>query len=418
MIKNIFKFAWRNIWRNWRRTALTSSAIAFAVISILFAQSYMTGIFENFGINLIKTETGHVRIASREFLRMERILPKDQLVYDSQNVEESLSALPGIVSMTERIKFHLILSHGEKNEPCIGVGINPEQEINYLDLRQSLLQGNYLRSSSPEMIIGHKLAEKIGASVGDELLAVTTDINYSTYALTFTVAGIFRTGFSYLDKSFFYIPLAKAQELLDCQGSVHEILLLVKDPNQAPKTASEIQNLLKEKGLNTALAVVPWQDHFMIKIYMPFASNFFASILMVIMLISALVILNTMLMAVLERTHEIGVIKSMGMRNKEIVFLILAESLFIGLIGTGIGGIIGSALSIYTQSTGLDFSQALDAVDIPIPYMTSVLYPKFSLKILLTSASFALVTTIIATLYPARKAAKIEPAEALRSSLK
>ncbi len=418
-MKDLLKLAWRNIWRNWRRTILTSFAVAFAVISIIFAHSYIKGIFESYTENFIKTETGHVKIASREFLRMERVMPKEHLIYDSQNIEESLSVLPGISSMTERIKFYLILSHEEKNELCLGVGINPEQETNFLNLEQYLIQGNHFQTSSQEMIIGYRLAEKLGVSLGDELLAVTTDINYSTYALTFTVAGIFKTGSTYMDKNFFYISLKKAQELLDCAGAVHEIFLLVEEPETAPEIASIIQNLLKEKDLDETLISIPWQEHFMIKTIGPFASNFYASIMLIIMLIAGLVILNTMLMAVLERTHEIGIIKSMGMRDKGIVFLILIEALFIGILGTSIGGLLGSSLSIIVQNTGIDFSQVMENIEVPIAtFISTTIYPKFTLSILIGSISFGLVTTLLAALYPAFKASRMTPVDALRTSLK
>jgi len=416
-MKKFIKLAWRNIWRNWRRTILTSLAVAFGMISIIFTYSYIEGVTESIYRNLIETELGHVKIASREFLRLERVMPRDQLVYNAQNIEASISSLPGISTMTERIKFRLILSSEDKNEPSLGVGINPEQEKNLFDLRQHLIQGSYFQGSSAEMLIGDGLAQKLGVSVGDELLAVTTDINYSTYALTFTVAGIFKTGFSFMDKSFIYIPIEKAQEMLDCQGAVHEILLLLEDPEKATEISSEILIFLEENGLEDTLTAVPWQDNFFMT-YMPFANIAMGSILLIIMLIAALVILNTMLMAVVERTHEIGIIKSMGMRNGGVVGLIMVEATFISLLGVFIGGLIGSGLSLFAQSTGLDFTRMMEKMEFEFAFFSPIIYPKFTLGILLGAAVFCLVTTLVAALYPARKASRMEPVEALRTSMK
>ncbi len=416
-MKKFIKLAWRNIWRNWRRTILTSLAVAFGMISIIFSYSYMGGVSESIYRSLIETELGHVKIASREFLRLERVMPRDQLVYNAQNIEAGISSLPGISAMTERIKFRLILSSEDENEPSLGIGINPEHEKNLFDLRQHLIQGSYLEESSAEMLIGDGLAQKLGVSVGDELLAVTTDINYSTYALTFTVAGIFKTGFSFMDKNFIYIPIEKAQEMLDCQGAVHEILLLLDDAEKATEISSEILTFLEENRLEDTLTAVPWQDNFFLT-YMPFASIAMGSILLIIMLIAALVILNTMLMAVVERTHEIGIIKSMGMRNGGVVGLILVEATFIGFLGVFIGGLIGSGLSLFAQSTGLDFTRMMEKMEFEFAFFSPIIYPKFTLGILLGAAVFCLVTTLVAAIYPARKASRMEPVEALRTSMK
>ncbi len=416
-MKKLIKLAWRNIWRNWRRTILSSLAVAFGMISIIFSNSYIKGMTESVYKNLIETEIGHVKIASKEYLRLDRVIPKEHLVYNTQELETEISSLPGISALTEKIKFHLILSSEAENEPCLGIGINPEQETHFFDLRPHVIQGKYLQESAAGMLIGDGLAQKLGVGLGDELLAVTTDINYSTYALTFMVTGIFKTGFTFMDKNFFYIPIEKAQELLDCPGAAHEILLMLEDAENAPAISSEILAILEDKDLDDTITAIPWQDNFFMA-YMPFASFVFGGILLIIMLIAALVILNTMLMAVLERTHEIGIIKSMGMRNGGVVGLILIESTYIGLLGVFIGGVIGSGLTLLAQNTGLDFTKMMEKMEFEIALWSGVVYPKFTLGILLGAVVFGLVTTLVAAFYPARKAARLEPVEALRTSMK
>jgi putative ABC transport system permease protein len=411
------KLAWRNIWRNWRRTILTSLAVAFGMISIIFTYSYVKGITASIYRTLIETDLGHVKIASREFLRLERVMPREDLVYKAQSIEAGVSSFPGISLMTERIKFRLILSSEEENEPAVAVGINPEREKNLFDLRQYLIQGSYFQESSTEMLIGDGLANKLGVSLGDELLAVTTDINYSTYALSFKVTGIFKTGFTFMDKNYIYIPITKAQEMLDCDGAVHEILLLLKDPEKAKDMSSAILTYLEENGLDDTLTAIPWQDNVWMS-YMPVVNISMGGILLIIMLIAALVILNTMLMAVVERTHEIGIIKSMGMRNGGVMALILVEAAYIGLLGVFSGGLIGSGLSLLAQNTGLDFTRMMEKMEFEFAFFSPIIYPKFTLGILAGAALFCLATTVFAALYPARKASLMEPVEALRTSMK
>jgi len=417
-MKGIVTLAWRNIGRNRRRTLLTTIAIAIAVMFVVFVQGYMKGILDNFVQNLIRNDTGHIKLAAKEFLRLERTLPKEHLIFDSVSIEEKILQMPEIQSKTERIRFHLVLSHRDRNEPCLGIGINPSGEKDFLGLDKHIIEGSYLRDSSSEMILGYRLANKLGVSPGDELLAVTTDINYSTYALTFKVAGLIRTGLATLDKHFFYIPLDKAQVLLDCKGAVHEILILLKNPDEAPKVAASIQEMLRDEGRGETIAAVPWQQHFMVRFYMPYANSFIFVLMLIILFIAALVILNTMLMAVLERTHEIGIIKSLGMRDRTISMMIFLESLFIGLIGSAVGGFLGSALTLYTQKFGLDLSQFMDKFETPVPIVSSMIHPQFSMRILALSVIFALATALLSSLYPSIKASRMMPVEALRSSLK
>jgi len=417
-MRSISGLAWRNVRRNRRRTILTTTAIAFSTIFLIFAQSYFGGMQESFYKNLIRYEIGHVKISAREFLRLQRILPKQHLVHNNKILEANIKNLIECRSVTSRIKFHLILSHKDKNEPCRGIGIDTEMEKQFLNMEDHIVKGRYLDPSAGEIILGEDLVDKLGVGPGGEVLAVTTDINYSTYALTFRVAGIFKTGFSVIDKKYFYIPIKQAQELLDCKGAAHEILILMNDFSRADKASARIDNFFKNKGLDSELTAVSWQDHFMVKTYLPFAQNFIFTLLFIIMIISALVISNTMLMAVMERTHEIGIIKSMGMRDKKIIWMILAESFFIGLIGIGIGGFLGSAISLIFQRTGLDLSPILDKMDLPLPLMSPVLYPKFTITILFFSTVFAMITAVFAAVYPALKASRLAPAEALKSDLK
>lgn len=409
--------AWRNIWRNRRRTLLTSLAIAFGVMFLVFIQSYIKGVSESFLENMVRSETGHIRIAKEDYLRLERILPKEHLIFDFMEIEDSIQDVAGIDTLTERIKFLLVLSRYEKSQPCVAVGIDPEKEKKFLDLENYLVEGQYLdSSSSPEMLLGRKLADELGVSIGSELFVATTDINYSLYALTFTVKGIFQTGFDKIDKSLFYIPLESAQTLLDCPGAVHEILLLLKNPDAAIKTARDIEKKLEAEG-HPGITAAPWKTHYFVK-FLSFAKSIRILLLVIVFLIVALVILNTMIMSVMERIHEIGIMKSFGMKEREIRLLFLVESFYIGIIGSLAGGGIGASVSFITQKTGLDFSAAFDRIKVPLPFVSSVYYPDFTLYFLINSIVFGVVIALIAALYPAVKGSKMSPVQALRSGLK
>ncbi|MGD2091200.1 MAG: ABC transporter permease [Candidatus Aminicenantes bacterium] len=423
MFRNIFKFGWRNLTRNKRRTFFTILAIAVGVLTLVFARSYIKGIINTANEAMIKTEIGHVKIAHKEYLRLKRIMPKEYLVRDLSALRTGLTAMPGIVSMNARIKFHVLLSHGDINEAAVAVGFDPIREDKNMELSKTIVEGNYFENShlGLELVIGKKLAEKLEVTVNDELLLVTTDVNYSTYALPFKIIGIFDTGFASMDKHLLYIPLPKAQEMLDCGDAAHEILVFLKDPAKSWETCEKIENLLSQKDPNHSIRVMPWQKDDLIEL-LPTVAGIWDIIVGIIMFIVALVILNTMLMAVMERYHEIGVIKALGFKNREVFAMILVEAFYLGCIGAVIGGILGGTMSALLEKTGIDFNRMtggmMEKIDIPVPFFGRIIYPDFTLAILIGSMVFGIVVALIAVLYPAFKSSKMLPVEAFRSELK
>ena len=423
MMMNILKLGWRNIWRNKRRTLLTIIAIAFGVMSIVFAKAYFQGIMKSGIEAVIKTDIGHIRIADKEYLRLERILPKEHMVTDTDSLRKTIEGAGGVEMVMERLKFNVLLNIDDTNEPALATGVKPDDVNRSLDLEKTLVEGTFYKESTLELIIGKGLAKKLNAKLDDELLLVTTDVNYSTYALPFKIVGIFETGFSHMDKHQIYIPLTKAQELLDCRNAAQEVLVYLDNPEQATPMSAAIESALAAQRPDHTLEIASWEENDFIKGTLPFTKQIYDRIYFLILLIVALVILNTMLMTVMERYHEIGVIKALGMKNREISNMILVESFYIGTIGSLIGGAIGGALAALTEKTGIDIvammgEKVWDSMDIPIPFIGKVLYPEFSIQILVSGILFGIVISLVAVIYPARKSAKMKPVEAFRSQLK
>lgn len=423
MFGNILKFGWRNFTRNKRRTFLTVLAIAVGVLSLVFAGSYIKGIMNNAVETSIKTQIGHVRVAHGEYLRLERIMPREYLVTGLEQLQGSISRLPGVESIEKRIKFNVLLSHGDVNEAGIAVGIEPDVTDRNMELSKAIVRGSYFKGvgDRPDLIIGKKLAEKLGVTVNDELLLVTTDINYSTYALPFNIAGIFETGFTYMDKHSIYISLEKAQEMLDCGDAAHEVLVFLNNAEDSRAAAGEIEKILSAKNPGHDIRVIPWQENDIVKT-MPLIASIWNKILGIIMFIVALVILNTMLMSVMERYHEIGVIKALGFKNREVFLMILVEAFYLGTVGSLIGGILGGALSAVFEKVGFEMSKfsggIIDKIDVPMPFIGKVLYPDLTFSILAGSMAFGVLVALAAVLYPAFKSIRMQPVEAFRSELK
>jgi len=423
MTTNIFGFAWKNIWRNKRRTLFTLVAIAFGIMSVVFAKSYIAGVMTSSTEAIIKTQIGHIKIANEEFLRLERIMPKEHMVTELDRLKTGMENIPGVETLVERIRFNVLLNHEDINEAALVIGIEPQPAGDIMGIKKSVIEGSYLKDDSLSLVIGKQLAEKLKVGVDDELLLVTTDINYSTYALPFKIVGLSETGDSGADKHQLYIPLTKAREMMDCGFGAHEVLVYVKNPELAIETAAQISSYLAKEAPNQPLKVVPWQQNEFIKSFIPMIDTVYDKILGIIFLIVALVILNTMLMTVMERYHEIGVIKAMGFKNSEIFSLIMAEAFYIGTIGSLLGGIMGGTLAAIVEKTGIDITKMMgeeiwNKLDMPIPMFGRILYTDLTLENLIGSILFGIMVALLAVLYPAFKSMKMKPVEAFRSELK
>lgn len=423
MVHNIFKFAWRNIWRNKRRTIITFLAVSVGVLTLIFMKSYINGIMDNSTENMIKFDIGHIKIVHQEYLRLKRIMPREYLVPDLEKLKALLSEFPDVTMVDPRARFNVLLSHEQDNEIAVAIGLDPAILDQNVKLSQRIFAGHYLDDTGQSIMIGKKLADKLNVKVDDELLLVATDINYSSYALPFRIVGIFETGYTYMDKYLLFMPLNQAQTMLDCGNSAHEVLLFVKDPDQAESLAETIQSDLKKQDFPSEIRVVPWQKDEVLAELVPMMKGIWSGIMAIIMVIVGLVILNTMLMTVMERYHEIGVMKALGFKNHEVFFLILTEAFYIGFMGSVIGGIFGSAISAWVEKTGINMVKMLgegmlEKFDIPIPMFSTVIYPDFSVSIMMGSIGFGILVALIAVLYPALKSLRMSPVEAFRSELK
>jgi putative ABC transport system permease protein len=421
MIGNIFKFAWKNIWRNKRRTYFTIIALAVGVMSVTFFKSYLAGIIAGASQENIKYQFGHIKVVNKEFLALERTMPREHLVKadDIQDIRSAMSRFPGVELICERLIFTALLHRRGINEPAVVIGVDPGNAEKSMQLSQTLNRGKYYDNSGLNLIIGKSLAKKLNVTLDDELLLVTTDIDYSTYALPFKIAGIFETGYSSIDKNIIYIPLGKAREMLNCGTAAHEVLVYLKNPQLSIQARERIESTLSGKN---PLQVIPWQEQDIIKRFIPVLQEFFNKIISIFMIIVGIVILNTMLMAVMERYHEIGVLKALGLSDRQVSFMIIIEAFFLGVIGSVLGGLFGGSISALTEKTGIDLSSFMgkevwETLDIPLPLFEKIMYPDFTVAILVGSMVFGIMAALAAVLYPAFKSSKMLPVEAFHWKL-
>jgi putative ABC transport system permease protein len=409
----MFKIAFRNIFRNTRRSVLTGLSISVAVMIAIYLWSLFSGIMDDTFDNIIRLTHGHVLILNSDYAKRERMLPLQDNIPNYTEIEKIAEADPEVTLAVGRIKFGVLLEYKGNNEPVFGIGIVPETESRISHLDQKMVEGRLIREGQEEMNIGLSLAQDMGLKLGDTLTLVTQTAYGSITAMNLKIVGIFSFGVQSVDKTTFYMPLDKAQQLLDLNNAVTEIFVFIKDMNKAPQVAKAIRASL-DQVYPGKFSVEAWQDQRILYFYRVVARNVYAGLYFLVLFLASFTILNTMFMSVLERTKEIGMMKSLGMKDRQVMGVVLLEALLIGIIASFIGAVWGSAVAYYLTVVGIDFTatfKQMGALNFPIPYVYRAI---FSWQIILFGFCMGILFSLMAAVPPALRAAKMEPTEALR----
>jgi putative ABC transport system permease protein len=411
--KYLLRMALRNLTRNTRRSFLSALSLVIALAMIVFAQGFIRGMLDKTEDNTARYKTGHVRIAAEEYLRQERLLPLSEAVATGPALDEVIGALPGVAARTDRIRFGVLLDHDDNNVPAMGLAADPEMERDVFRLQDAIVEGKYLTGADDEVIVGAGLADKLGIGVGDTLVLITQTAYGSPTGANLVVRGTVRTGAGQIDATNFFMTLAGAQNLLDMDGRVSEVILMLDDRDQAKSASAALQRRLDESGF-TGIRALAIDSDVMISFFgMAEAIYFF--IYLIILAVASTAIINTMMMVVFERTREIGMMKALGMTNRSVIGVLVLESAFIGLAGSVAGVVLGAALVLgLSGGGGIDFSGALGGEANPT-LMSGVVHPELTATALVTGFLLGLVLSFAVGLVATRRVSKMNPAEALRT---
>ena len=362
----LIKLAFRNIFRNFRRTFFTFIAIAIGLALMLLADSMLQGMDAQSFAKIINYETGHIKIFSLGYQKDKDDLPLDKLIAAPGTLVDNLRLDPQVVGVTSRVNFRIMLSDRIDEIPAIGVAINPADDDSVFQLKQAVAQGQFLVGSEEAMLIGDKLAQDFGVGVGD-YLTVLARTKYDTYqALDLRIKGILRTDDPQIDWYSVVIPLDLGQSSLDLMQGVTEIDIKLKDINAVDLFKQKIGKEIP------GLEIATWKDlseDVLAISKAKYAGTF--TIFFAIVLISLIGITNTILMAAFERVKEIGMMGAMGMKRGEIVKLFVLEGTMIGLLGSITGCLLGALLvGGWMVPYGIDFSEFMRQMG-PIGYRTT-----------------------------------------------
>ncbi len=401
----MLKIAFRNIFRQKRRTILTALTMFGGFTLATFSIGWSDGTY-NFIINMFtRNQLGHIQIHARGYLDRPSIY---KTINDYRLVGRQLDSLKQVEAWAPRLYSAGLVSVGDKSAGAQIIGIDPEREAATVNFNKKIVEGTYFQEApSHEAIVGKGLATLLKASPGDTIVVVSQAADGSIANDLYTIIGISESGDDISDRMAFYLNLEDAQDLLALPGKVHEIAVVAYKLNEVPALTGEIIKKLN----NPNLEVDPWQD---------FAKSFYQAMkadqqgmwimLFVIILIVAVGVLNTVLMSVLERRREYGLLKAMGTKPRQIFALVIYEVNILAIASIIIGAGLGSLINYIFSRQGITLPQAFTYGGIEFTKM----FTEVTAQSLYIPAITVILAATFISIFPALRAARIEPAKSMR----
>jgi ABC-type lipoprotein release transport system permease subunit len=406
------KMAWRNIWRNRRRSILTILAIAFACLLLVFMLSFQFGSYADMIRFSLRIHTGHLQIKAEGYQKDKNIR---KVVSDPGAVAEILRAQPRVSDFTFRSNAFSLLSSKNRTYGVMISGIDPVREARVTTIKNVIRRGKYLTAGdNNQTIIGKLLAENLKAGVGDELVLLGQARDGSVAASMLTVTGIFSSGEADMDRSLAFITLDTFNRLFFMRGAVHEVVALCQTLNDVKPAQAAVQRAVDGIDSRYPLRVWNWEE-LIPGLLQGIKIDFFSGIIfyLIMVIVVAFSILNTFLMAVFERTREFGVMLALGVTHGRLTRLLLLESTFLCIVGMAVGITAGALVTLYFQQRGIHISGAADILK---SYgLPEVLRPRLSWVTLISGPAVVFVVTFLTALYPALRARLLKPAEAMHA---
>ena len=401
------RLAWRNIWRHRRRTIIIVLAMSLTLALMMFYDGLMNGFTDVIYGNAVKVLGGNIQVHAEGYRAQANSTPL-LLLADPQAVIKAAQAHPQVLAATQRINTGGLVTSRE-GAFAVGItGVEPEQELTVNIIGQYVKTGRNLTSNDEDnILIGKGLADAMNVKVGDRITLVGRSQHEQMRQRTMTIIGIFDLGMADIERQTVYLSLGEAQALYDLGGQTTEVAIFLKRLGQEGAVINSIKPSLPGYEIESFEANYP--DLASAINTKGGVMNIFS---VVIIVIAGVGILNLLLMAVYERTREIGMLGAMGFKPRQISLLFILEGTMIGLVGVAVGIVFGLAINGALMKVGLDFS-SYSTVTSYMALIKDRIYPTWGVEKLLMRASMVAIISALAAVLPAIEAGRREPAEAL-----
>ncbi len=405
-MSNFMKLAFKNVFRNRRRTLITGLVLVFGATALVLAGGFIAFTFRGLSESTIHGQLGHIQLFNKQFLERQEDQPLE-LGLDSVDVmKKRILALDHVRFSMARIEFVGLISNGEKSEAFLGRGVEPEKELKLADFAMNIDSGKFLGENQAnaienEIVLASGLAKNMKAKIGDYLTLMTTTANGALNALDVKVCGIYSTGIPEYDQRAMMVDIRTAQQILRSQ-KVTNVVVVLDETEQTEKVASTLESMFPTIKAKRWFDLATYYNA-VVKLYYAIF-GFLGVIIFVIVVLSSS---NTMMMSIFERTKEIGTQLAVGTSRPRLLLNFLYEGLIIGVLGAFLGLVVALGLALLINKAG---------IMMPAPPGRSTGYPLLvDIVPVVFVGVFVLMsmTTVVSSLIPAFRASRLKIVDAL-----
>jgi ABC-type lipoprotein release transport system permease subunit len=403
-MSQLLTMAFRDLGRNRRRSFFSALAVAMGLALLLLIAATIKGEYGGALASSIRLQSGHLQVRAKSYDENKTSLKYEDLVADPDQLAAQLAAIPGVKVATPRLFASGIVAVANVSAGVRVVGIDPPSAAND-PYREGLVSGQFLAADDRQgVLIGQTLADKLSLKAGDQVNLSVNTSNGDVAEQAFTVRGIYSTHTPAFDRGTVFLPLAKAQTIAGAEKHASTIFVLLNDGAQTDAVAAAIQTGAYQVLTYTQMNPLLIQTE-------QLANSYMVLFYLIVLGITATVIINTLIMAVMERTREIGILSAIGMRSRRVMAMFLTESGLLALGGILMGLVLGGLIVAYFTRYGFFIGDVGLSSGIPLG---STIYPQLTLTDTVNLTIAAFVITLLAGLYPAVLASRMEPVKALR----
>ena len=400
--------AWRNIWRNRRRTLITIASIFFAMLLSLVMRAFQKGSYSHMVHNVVQSYSGYIQVQDKKYWD-EKII--DHSLAYSEDVINQINNIDNVTLAVPRLESFALASHLNNTKGVLVMGIDPDAEDQLTKISSKLTKGSLLKDKSPGVLVSERLAKFLDVDINDTLVLIGQGYHGASAADKFPVEGIIKIPHPDLDNKLIYISLAACQEFYSAENRLSSISLNIDDIERLNKTIKEIESEISTEEY----AVKSWKDLMPELVQMIESDNASGMIfLLLLYLIIGFGIFGTVLMMTAERKREFGVIVALGMQKFKLELILITEMIIIGILGI-LSGIVGSIpIILYYFHNPISFSG--QNAEIFEQYGFEPIMPMaWQLDYFIEQSLIVIVIIVLAVLYPMASVTRIKVNEALRA---